>query len=251
MRHFPPEKNESTSPATLDQLDPLLQFESEDRSVRRREHTAVSVRRSSVSLSAFRAEAVARPQRKIEAPPVARSKARRSLWRVVTGATCGTVLVAVILVQMNVLSPMPSQNPVLPPRPAVIPVQTAAPVEMSTDTIPFVPVTFVDEKKPSARLSVEPRSLVIDAPVAPPSTASRPGAGTRFYGSLVIDSVPVSARAFINGEPIGVTPLVLTEVPVGSRAIRLEADDHTPWFSTARVVAGQQTRVIATLSPAR
>jgi hypothetical protein len=161
------------------------------------------------------------------------------------------VLVAVILVQMNALSPMPSQDPILPSPPAAVPVQTATPVEMSKDATPSVPVTSVDEKKPFARLSVEPRSLVVDAPVAPPSTASRPGAGTRFYGSLAIDSVPVSARAFINGEPIGVTPLVLSEVPVGSRAIRLEADDHMPWTSTARVVAGQQTRVIATLSPAR
>jgi hypothetical protein len=251
MRHFPSEKKESTSPTTLDQLDPLLQFESEDRSVRRLEQTAVSVRRSAVPLPAFRAEAVARPQRKIEARPVARSKARRSLWPVVTGAMCGSVLAAVILVQMNALSLMSSQNPVVPPPPAATPVQTAAPVETSTDVTPFVPVTFVEEKKPFAPLSVELRSPAVGSPAPPLSTARRPGAGTRFYGSLAIDSVPVSARAFINGEPIGVTPLVLTEVPVGSRAIRLEADDHTPWYSTARVVAGQQTRVIATLSPAR
>jgi hypothetical protein len=68
---------------------------------------------------------------------------------------------------------------------------------------------------------------------------------------LVIDSVPSNARAFINGEAVGVTPLVLAEVPVGSRAIRLEADEHVSWFSTVRIVAGQETRVTATLAPSR
>jgi PEGA domain len=56
---------------------------------------------------------------------------------------------------------------------------------------------------------------------------------------------------FINSEPVGITPLVLKEIPVGSRAIRLEADDHSSWSSTVRVVAGQQAHVSATLSPSR
>ena len=247
-RQLPSEKNGHTSPATSDQLDPLLQFEPED-GVRRGEHAAVSVRPSSISRSALRAEPVVRLQSKV--PPVARSRPRRLLWSVLVGATCGSLLFAVILVQMNDLSPMPPRKPLVPPPPAATPVQTAAPVERSTDATPFVPVTIADEKKPVARLPVERRPPVIAAPVAPRSTASRPVARTRFYGSLAIDSIPVGARAFINGEPVGVTPLLLTEIPVGSRAIRLEADDHTSWSSTLRVIAGQQTRVSATLSPSR
>jgi hypothetical protein len=246
------EKNGHTSPATSGQLDPLLQFEPEARIVHRREHTAVSVRPSSISPSALRAEPAVRPQRKIEGvPPVARSKARRLLWSVVVGAACGSVLVAVMLRQMSAPSPMPSQNQLVPPPAAPTSAQTAAPVERLTGDTPFVPVTLANKKKLVARSSVEPRSPVIDAPVTPPSTAGRPVAGTKFYGSLAIDSVPVSARVFINGEPMGVTPLVLTELPVGSRAIRLEVDDHTPWSSTIRVVAGQQTRISATLFPSR
>jgi hypothetical protein len=75
--------------------------------------------------------------------------------------------------------------------------------------------------------------------------------GARFSGSLAINSTPASARAFVNGTPVGVTPLVLTDVPVGSRVIRLEADDHAPWSSTVRVVANQLTRVTVTLSASR
>jgi hypothetical protein len=237
-RQFLPKQNRHTSPAASGELDPLLQFEPEDPGVGRREHAATSVRPSSISPS-MRGEPAARRQRKIELPPVPRSKARRSLWTVVVSATCGSVLVAVILMQITAPSPMASPKPVVPPAPAPPTVQTAAPVERSTDTKPVAPVR------------VEPRSRGIAAPVPPSSTASRPVAGTRFYGSLAIDSIPVGARVFINNEPVGVTPLVLAEIPVGSRAVRLEADEHAPLSSTIRVVAGQQAYLSATLSPTR
>ena len=234
-RQFVPRKNSDVSQATSGELDPLLQFEPEDPGVHRREQAAMSVRPSSISPS-VRGEPAARQQRKIALPPVPQSKPHRPLWTVVLSATCGSVLVAVILVQITAPSPMASPKPVVPPPPAPTPVQTAAPVA---------------NDKPNAPARVEPRSRGIDAPVPPSSTASRPVAGTRFYGSLAIDSIPVGARVFINGEPVGVTPLVLAEIPIGSRAVRLEADHHAPWSSTIRVVAGQQAHLSATLSSSR
>jgi PEGA domain len=157
----------------------------------------------------------------------------------------------VIVVQINRPSGMAVQNPTAPLPPALALVRTGAPVEMPPVAKPLVPVTPAGEKKPSAPVPVKARSPVVDAPVQPQSTASRPVARARFYGSLAIESGSVSARVFINGEAVGVTPLVLTEVPVGSRAVRLEADDHNSWSSTVRVVAGQETRVSATLNPSR
>ena len=236
---------------TSGQLDPLLEFDSEDCIVGRREPAAVHVRPPSTSPSAFRSKAVRRPPRKIEAHPAARSKAGRSVWPIVAGAILGSVMVAVIVVQMNLPSRMALQNPVVPPPPAPALVHTSAPVEMPPAATPLVPVTPAGEKNPVAPVPVKPRSPMVDAPGEPQSTASRPVARVRFYGSLAIESSPVSARVFINGEAVGVTPLVLTEVPVGSRAIRLEADDHNLWSSTVRVVANQETRVSATLNPSR
>ena len=249
-RQFLTMKDRHTSPATSGELDPLLQFEPEDPGVGRREQAAMSVRPSSIS-PCVRGEPAARRQRKIELPPVPPSKARRPLWTVVLSATCGSVLVAVILAQITAPSPMASPKPAVPPHPAPTPVQTAPPVERSTDTTPFVPASLANDKKPVAPVRVEPQSRGLDAPVPPSSTASRPVASTRFYGSLAIDSNPVGARVFINSEPVGVTPLVLTEIPIGSRAVRLEADDHAPWSSTIRVVAGQQAHLSATLSRSR
>ena len=236
---------------TPDQLDPLLEFDPEDCIVGRREPPAVAVRPSSTLPSAFQSEAVRRPPRKVEDRPAAPSKAGRSVWLVVTGATFGSVVVAMIVVQMNLPLRMALQNPVVPPPPASALVATEAPVETPPVATPLVPVTPAGEEKPGAPAPAKPRSRVVDAAVESQSTASRPVARTRFYGSLAIESGPLGARVFINGEAAGVTPLVLTEVPVGSRAIRLEADDHNSWSSTVRVVAGQETRVSATLDPAR
>ena len=250
MRQLAFDKRGQTS-RTSGQLDALLEFDSEDCIVDRRELAAVSVRPPSASPSAFRSEPVVRPPSKIEARTDARSKAGRSVWALVVGATLGSAAVAAIIVQMNRPTEMALQNAVEPSPPALALVRTGAPVEMRPVAKPFVPVTLAGAKKPSAPVPVKPRPSVVDASVQPQSAANRPVARTRFYGSLSIESGAVTARVFINGEAVGVTPLVLTEVPVGSRALRLEADDHNSWSSTVRVVADQETRVSVSLDPSR
>ena len=68
-------------------------------------------------------------------------------------------------------------------------------------------------------------------------------------GALQIDSTPRGARVFIDRQPVGVTPLVLTGLVVGSRVVRLEADGHAPWSSAIRVIADRRTDVRTTLAP--
>ena len=81
-----------------------------------------------------------------------------------------------------------------------------------------------------------------------PRTVSR-GVATssvsRFRGTLAIDSVTKGARVFVNGEPVGVTPLVLRNLPAGSRAVRVEAPGYQTWSASVQVTANQQTRVMA------
>lgn len=247
VRKFPLDEQRQTS-LTSCEIDPLLQFESEDRSVGRPAPGAPSVHSSSSS-SVFRSES-ARTRQKIESRPAARSKASRSAWRLRAGAMFGSVLVVGALVLIDFPWRI-TVNPLASPLPAAPTVPTRTAIELGTDTAAVVPVTPVHEKKPVAPVSAKPRSPLSDAPAAPQPVAERQTAPVRFYGALMIDSIPVGARAFINGEPVGITPLVLTELPVGSRAIRLEADDHSAWSSTVRIVADQQTRVSATLTPAR
>jgi hypothetical protein len=60
--------------------------------------------------------------------------------------------------------------------------------------------------------------------------------------------VPDGARVFVNGALVGLTPLVLENLPVGSRAVRIEADGYQNWSTSTRVVANQQTDISATLA---
>jgi hypothetical protein len=89
------------------------------------------------------------------------------------------------------------------------------------------------------------RARVTPAPPATPRNAAAPRGSYR--GSLAFRSAPQGARVFINGAFVGSTPLVLENLPVGSRAVRIEADGYQRWSASTQVVANQQTRVSATL----
>jgi hypothetical protein len=103
----------------------------------------------------------------------------------------------------------------------------------------------------SMRLRPEGRAA---APARTPSADSAAGgraAPTRrpaFYtGSIYVDSRPRGARVFIDGRAVGATPLSVPDVPIGSHVVRLELPDHRIWSTTARVAAGQTSRVTGSL----
>jgi hypothetical protein len=72
----------------------------------------------------------------------------------------------------------------------------------------------------------------------------------RFRGSLVVHSDPVGAVVWVDGRVVGATPLLLKEVPAGSRVVRIESQGYERWSFAARVVANQELRIVATLQPA-
>jgi hypothetical protein len=89
-------------------------------------------------------------------------------------------------------------------------------------------------------------------PAAPDSDddARTPTARPVVYrGSLRLDSQPRGARVFLNGREMGTTPLDLTNLAVGSRAVRLELDGYQLWSSSVQVSTSRRSSVTATLSP--
>jgi Protein kinase domain/PEGA domain len=66
-------------------------------------------------------------------------------------------------------------------------------------------------------------------------------------GSLYIDSRPRGARVFVDGKPMGVTPVSVPDLRSGSHVVRMELPDHRPWTTSARVRAGEQERVSGSL----
>ena len=90
----------------------------------------------------------------------------------------------------------------------------------------------------------------IASPRNAPSTqraASPKLAGYR--GSLAVNSAPTGARVLVNGVPVGTTPLLLQDLPVGSRVVRLELDGYERWSSAVRVVANERALTSVDLRP--
>lgn len=74
-----------------------------------------------------------------------------------------------------------------------------------------------------------------------------PRGQSTFSGSVYVDSRPRGARVSIDGKPVGVTPLRVADVRIGTRIVRLELPTYRIWSSTARVAAGQEAKITGSL----
>jgi hypothetical protein len=93
-----------------------------------------------------------------------------------------------------------------------------------------------------------PDARTPQAPAAAPPSAAPAVPAT---GEIYVDSRPRGARVFINGKELGVTPLRLAGLPLGSRVVRLELADHQPWTVTTEIVARTTARVTGSLERIR
>lgn len=110
-----------------------------------------------------------------------------------------------------------------------------------------VSVRLAQQKPPAARAQ-QPAGR--GTPPAARGTQAPPAAQS-FTGSIYVDSRPRGATVSINGKPVGVTPLRIPEMRIGTHVVRLELPDHRIWSSTARVTADQEARVTGSLDPIR
>ena len=107
----------------------------------------------------------------------------------------------------------------------------------------------VDQRARPSRAASTPAATRKNAASTPPATRQNTSPGS-YRGSLVLRSAPQGARVFVNGALVGSTPLILENLPVGSRAVRIEADGYQQWSTSTQVVANQETHISATLAPA-
>ena len=104
--------------------------------------------------------------------------------------------------------------------------------------------------EPARSVSVRLQEQTRAAPTAerrPPSGAPVAAAAEKYTGTIFVDSRPRGARVSIDGKPVGVTPLSVAAIPIGSHVVRLELPDYRIWSTTATVSAGQQARVTGSL----
>jgi hypothetical protein len=68
------------------------------------------------------------------------------------------------------------------------------------------------------------------------------------YGSIYVESSPVGAQIYFNGNYRGLAPLTINEVWPGSYAIRAELNGYSPYSTTTSVYQGRQSNVFCSLS---
>ena len=118
----------------------------------------------------------------------------------------------------------------------------------ATRTAPAVPAVAVPlvvvSKTPVATRGV-PTAAVREQSVR--KDANTP----RFVGTLLIESDPAGAAAFVNQESVGSTPVLLKDLRAGSYVVRLEYEGYQRWSTAATVSAVRQERVRAKLERER
>jgi hypothetical protein len=68
-----------------------------------------------------------------------------------------------------------------------------------------------------------------------------------YRGSVSFGSEPSGAKVFVDGQQAGSTPLVLNNLAIGSRVVRVEAQGYQTWSGAVRLVANKQARVFVKL----
>jgi hypothetical protein len=107
------------------------------------------------------------------------------------------------------------------------------------------------ERDLSFRLQERPAAPARQASRPAPARAPERAASTTYTGSVFVDSRPRGATVFIDGKSVGVTPLSVPEIAIGSHVVRLELPDHRIWSSATRVVSGETARVTGSLERIR
>jgi hypothetical protein len=79
------------------------------------------------------------------------------------------------------------------------------------------------------------------------AAGSGAGVAAATAAGLQVDSRPSGAQVWIDGQPAGVTPLLLPNVAAGTHTVRIELPGFQPWTTSVSVRAGERARVAASL----
>jgi chromosome segregation ATPase len=164
----------------------------------------------------------------------------------VVGGLSALALVSLTIV--SVLNDPVRIRPVVPEAQPILAPSTIIPSDVmlrtAVLTVPRMPSLQVQTMLPPAPTAVPQPEPPQPAQPAQPAQSPRD-----FTGTLEIQSDPAGAAVFINREKVGETPLLLSQVRVGSHVISVELQGYQRWTAAARVVADVATRLDVKLEP--
>ena len=100
-------------------------------------------------------------------------------------------------------------------------------------------------------LGLAPDATVASAAIDLPRAAAPPPEPAA--GGIAVSSRPSGASVLLDGQEVGITPIVISDVAAGAHDLRIELDGYRPWLASVDVPAADQVRVGASLDhlPAR
>ncbi len=132
-----------------------------------------------------------------------------------------------------------------PVQTTIIPVVKAAPPPASPQKTANVESRPLEPSRPRRASTQRPLRETASAQIA----AIQPVPPDRYIGTLAIKSEPSGAAVFVNGRPVGVTPLTLSQQRAGSLALQITHQGFQRWSAAVQVRSGLSTEVSATLLP--
>ena len=104
-----------------------------------------------------------------------------------------------------------------------------------------------DQRRVIVSAASPAQSLTIALARARPAAVATPPRPGQSVAALSVESRPAGAGVFLDGTLIGRTPLQVGAVAAGDHTVRLELDGYRRWSSSVHVVAGERSRVAASL----
>lgn len=99
-------------------------------------------------------------------------------------------------------------------------------------------------------LRLQPQRPTAPAAAPAPAPAAAPAA-SRAPARLEFVTRPAGAAVWVDGRRVGVSPLTISDVAPGTRAVRFDLPGHATWSSSVTLGPGESRRVSASLEPRR
>ncbi len=145
-------------------------------------------------------------------------------------------------------------DPIPSPRSAAqaVPVPTTAVQPQTYTDAPVSDPIPESQEQPASAIASQPRESSQNVPRASttqrdPNVMRRGPLRSADTGSLQIASRPTGAQVFVDDVRVGVTPMSLAEVSVGSHRVRIELPGFRRWATAVNVESGARARVGASL----
>ncbi len=150
------------------------------------------------------------------------------------------------------------QPVVAPEQPVLATSALVVPAMMVNPGLPMLPQTILPTQatpaqpppKAQAFAKAQPPDEQTGGMRSAPAGATSSGSPIH-YGAISVESQPTGAQVSIDGQLVGVTPLVGWKLPARSHVVRIDLVGYGRWSASIRVVAEKTTRVVTNLEPTR